>query len=102
VFLLSPYGKVQSYCLGFEEVFALYNEVTPTLKLHGPTNFAPSIEKAIQIFKEQNESILHILMIITDSDVPNSKRKETYEAIVNASSYPLSIIVIGVGNIEKN
>jgi hypothetical protein len=86
--------------LGFEEVFALYNEVTPTLKFHGPTNFAPSIEKAIEFYKDQNEKILHVLVIITDSDVPNSKKKETYDAIVKASSFPLSIIVIGVGNVD--
>lgn len=40
---------LQGSCVGFREVLHTYNEVTPTIKLSRPTNFAPLIRKAIEI-----------------------------------------------------
>ena len=88
----------EKYCEGFEEVLEVYNKKTPKIKLHGPTNFAPLIKKSIEIVKSGPRLEYHILVIITDGQVTPDKEKETIDSIVEASKYPLSIIIIGVGD----
>lgn len=79
---------------GFQEVVDRYIELTPRVVLSGPTNFAPAIEAAIQVVKETNA--YHILVIIADGQVTNVAHTEA--SIVRASEYPLSILVVGVGD----
>ncbi|BAT79445.1 E3 ubiquitin-protein ligase RGLG2-like [Vigna umbellata] len=97
----------ERFCQGFEEVLGRYRELVPQLKLAGPTSFAPVIEMAITIV-EQSGGQYHVLVIIADGQVTRSvdtehgqlsaQEKKTVEAIVKASEYPLSIILVGVGD----
>ncbi|KAJ6888797.1 E3 ubiquitin-protein ligase RGLG2-like [Populus alba x Populus x berolinensis] len=97
----------ERFCNGFEEVLRRYRDLVPCLRLAGPTSFAPVIEMAITIV-EQSGGQYHVLLIIADGQVTRSvdtehghlspQEKRTVEAIVKASEYPLSIILVGVGD----
>jgi len=84
-------NKVSS---GVREVIDRYTEITPNVVLSGPTSFAPVIRETIKIVSVTKS--YHILLIIADGQVSNVR--ETAQAIVEASGYPISIIMIGVGD----
>ncbi|XP_058112972.1 E3 ubiquitin-protein ligase RGLG1-like isoform X3 [Magnolia sinica] len=73
----------------------------------GPTSFAPIIETAIGIV-EKSRGQYHVLLIIADGQVTQSvdmdrghlspQERDTISAIVKASDYPLSIVLVGVGD----
>ncbi|KAH7366352.1 hypothetical protein KP509_18G074700 [Ceratopteris richardii] len=94
-------------CNGFTEVLSCYEEIVPHLRLAGPTSFAPIIEAAIDIVVE-NDCQYHVLLILADGQVTRSvdagrgklsiQEQNTIDAIVSASEYPLSIVLVGVGD----
>jgi hypothetical protein len=78
-------------------VMAAYQNVLATSSLYGPTNFAPTIDQAIQIAKFRNGEYI-ILLIITDGVI--SDEASTIDKIVEASHFPISIIIVGVGTAD--
>ncbi|XP_028233039.1 E3 ubiquitin-protein ligase RGLG5-like isoform X2 [Glycine soja] len=97
----------ERFCNGFEEVLSRYRDIVPRLRLAGPTSFAPIIEMAMTIV-EQSGGQYHVLLIIADGQVTRSvdtqhgqlspQEEKTIDAIVKASEYPLSIVLVGVGD----
>lgn len=86
-------GNTQG-CQGFQELLIRYESITPTLTMSGPTSFEPIINAAIEIVVKKRD--FHILLIVADGQVSNIARDSA--AIVRASNYPLSIVIIGVGD----
>ncbi|XP_027941803.1 E3 ubiquitin-protein ligase RGLG2-like isoform X2 [Vigna unguiculata] len=93
-------------CIGFEEVLNRYREIVPHLRLAGPTSFAPIIEMAMTMVEESGGQY-HVLVIIADGQVTRNvgrhgklspQEQKTVDAIVAASKFPLSIILVGVGD----
>ncbi|KAI0493413.1 hypothetical protein KFK09_023529 [Dendrobium nobile] len=94
-------------CTGFSEALSRYREIVPHLRLAGPTSFAPIIEKAMTIV-EQSGGQYHVLLIIADGQVTrsvdtqsgylSSQEQKTVDSIVKASEFPLSIVLVGVGD----
>eukprot|EP01128_Nolandella_sp_AFSM9_P009535 TRINITY_DN6136_c0_g1_i1.p1 TRINITY_DN6136_c0_g1~~TRINITY_DN6136_c0_g1_i1.p1 ORF type:complete len:314 (-),score=103.40 TRINITY_DN6136_c0_g1_i1:36-896(-) len=79
---------------GFDECLERYTQIVPEVSLSGPTNFGPIIREAINIVREDKS--YHILVIIADGQVTD--RQDTVNAIVEASRFPLSIVMVGVGD----
>lgn len=91
-------GNVASpYCKGVKEILQHYRNTLKTVELYGPTNFAPVIYNTISIAKQyQDGNHYFVLLIITDGII--SDMRQTKHAIIDASSLPISIIIVGVGS----
>uniref|UniRef100_A0A673CKX1 Copine family member IX n=1 Tax=Sphaeramia orbicularis TaxID=375764 RepID=A0A673CKX1_9TELE len=86
-------------CVAIEGVLEAYFQSLRTVQLYGPTNFAPVINKVANCAAEITDgSQYFVLLMITDGVI--SDMVQTKEAVVNASSLPLSIIIVGVGPAE--
>lgn len=83
-------------CNGLDRVLERYKEIAGTVCMSGPTSFAPIIRQAIKLIRENNDHT--ILLIVADGAVSESEMKSTQDAIQEASMYPLSIVVVGVGD----
>ncbi|XP_007451584.1 PREDICTED: copine-9 isoform X2 [Lipotes vexillifer] len=83
-------------CVGIEGVLESYFQSLRTVQLYGPTLFAPVINQVARAAaKISDGSQYYVLLIITDGVI--SDMTQTKEAIVSASSLPMSIIIVGVG-----
>ncbi|XP_065616750.1 E3 ubiquitin-protein ligase RGLG4 [Quercus suber] len=90
-----------------KKVLSCYKKIVPNLRLAGPTSYAPVVEAAIDIV-EKTGGQYHVLVLIADGQVTRSvntsekelspQEEQTIKSIVNASSYPLSIVLVGVGD----
>jgi hypothetical protein len=89
-----PFFPDERSCFGVAEVLQRYSEIAPHVQMSGPTSFAPLINKAIEIVQKTKQ--YHILVIIADGQVSNVEPNA--QAVIRASNFPLSIIMIGVGD----
>ena len=99
-----------SYCfnINFEDnpeielvdnIIQVYHKCLQRITFSGPTEFAPIINKIIDNMKEQNDPIEYqVLMILTDGIIRDMPK--TIDALVEGSYYPLSVIIIGIGNAD--
>ncbi|KAI6172655.1 C2 domain protein [Aphelenchoides besseyi] len=83
---------------GVEGVIQAYKQCLTIVQFSGPTNFEPAIREyanKTSMFPKDGTRF-QILLIITDGVITDMAKTRT--AIVQASTLPLAIIIIGVGN----
>lgn len=87
----------------FEEVLTKYNEIVRRVTLSGPSSLAPIIHKSIDIVKRKQYADgkwpYHVLFVIVDGNVTTELNEtNSIEAALEASLYPIDIVVVGVGD----
>ena len=88
-------------CYGVLGILEAYQRFLPTAELYGPTNFSPIINLVTNIAHHQSViKKYHILLILTDGVITDMI--QTKLAIINASYFPISIIIVGIGNADFN
>eukprot|EP00042_Codosiga_hollandica_P043619 m.415668 g.415668 ORF g.415668 m.415668 type:complete len:556 (-) comp56603_c0_seq1:144-1811(-) len=84
------------YCAGVPGVLDAYASAITHVDLSGPTNFAPVILHAMAVAREARSRLSYlVLLIITDGEITDMF--ETKKAIIEASTLPMSLIIVGVG-----
>jgi hypothetical protein len=86
---------------GVQGILGAYRQCLDRVYLNGPTLFSHILRNAIQLASrpwDPETQYYHILLIITDGAIHDMA--ETKELVVTASNYPLSIIIVGVGNAD--
>ncbi|KAF6201803.1 hypothetical protein GE061_004198 [Apolygus lucorum] len=87
------------HCLGVNGVLDAYRNCIRQVQLSGPTNFAPVINHVANIARNLSDgSSYFILLILTDGVITDMP--QTCQAIIKASSLPMSIIIVGIGNAD--
>ena len=84
------------YCSGVDGVVDAYRKCVQSVTLYGPTNFAPIIRHVTRFAASyQNGDNYFILLILTCGSICDMN--ETKEALIDASSLPLSVVIVGIG-----
>eukprot|EP00287_Rhodomonas_sp_CCMP768_P017897 CAMPEP_0202809022 /NCGR_PEP_ID=MMETSP1389-20130828/1441_1 /ASSEMBLY_ACC=CAM_ASM_000865 /TAXON_ID=302021 /ORGANISM="Rhodomonas sp., Strain CCMP768" /LENGTH=589 /DNA_ID=CAMNT_0049479523 /DNA_START=15 /DNA_END=1784 /DNA_ORIENTATION=- len=81
---------------GVQGLLDAYKGCLSRVTLHGPTNFAPTIERAALLAEETSKQHYQVLLIVTDGCITD--KSATVDALVKASHLPLSVIIVGVGD----
>lgn len=85
------------FCSGVQGLLEAYRNALGVVTLYGPTHFSPIIEHVANFARTYMDGRNYfVLLIITDGII--NDLEETKRSIVQASGYPMSIIIIGVGN----
>ncbi len=89
---------------GIENVIKTYEEVFQYIELSGPTKFSFFLEEVLINLKLESQkkspsNNYHILLILCDGYIYDFK--DTADIIVELSRYPISIIIIGIGNNQE-
>ena len=89
-----------------ENILKEYYDCLNKIDFTGPTHFAPIINKVISDMKKEIEEKdngnleYHVLMILTDGKIEDYE--DTVDALVEGSFLPLSVIIIGIEDDDKD
>ena len=85
--------------VGIEGLLDEYRKATTKTELWGPTFFQEVLHKVQHMMDSPQylgSSIYHVLLFLTDGNIHDLR--ETIDAMVYASNYPISIIIVGIGD----
>jgi len=82
---------------GIPGLLAAYQNAISQVKLYGPTNLAPTLAMAKSVMNARKGQYL-VLLILTDGVI--SDFDKTVRELVDCSSLPLSVVIVGVGNAD--
>ena len=96
-------------CRGIGEVLGAYRRRIPSVRLDGPTSFAPAVHQAIELVKasvhlhggglDRRKMDFMLCLIICDGCVDGKGPEEaTVRALAEASAFPISVMCVGVGD----
>lgn len=89
------------YVEGVDNIINAYKNSLFLVRLDGPTFFAPLITTVLNEIKREmqnGEQIYYVLMILTDGMI--NDMDATCDVLVECATYPLSVIIIGIGNAD--
>jgi len=82
---------------GIDNIVAMYKKSLRSIKLSGPTFFAPLLEQFLSYVRSLgNSPVYNIMFILTDGAILDMPR--TKDLLVELSTLPVSVIIIGVGS----
>jgi len=96
-------GSHDPHVEGVDELLTAYRKTLLAIRPFAPTEFAPVIHHVAKFAKassRQGFEHYFVLLILTDGCVSDEQR--TMEAIVEASTLPMSIIVLGIGQTRES
>ncbi|KAL9657419.1 hypothetical protein ABK040_014406 [Willaertia magna] len=92
----------QPECNGVEGILQAYRQALFNVRLSGPTHFSQILQTASSYasrgVNNQQRQEYFVLLIITDGQI--NDMDATIEQLVAASSLPLSVVIVGVGNAD--
>jgi hypothetical protein len=92
-------GQPDPVVQGFANMFLLYKRALQGVTLCGPTYFSKVLGVVLDYMKaNMHQQMYHILLILTDGEIHDMQ--PTKDLIVECSKYPLSIIIVGIGNAD--
>ena len=83
-------------CQNVEEVEKVYLDTNDTSDLAKPTCFRYILNEAMRVSTETG--YYYVVLIITDGSPDSDYRKDDLDAIYEAMDFPLSLVVVGVGD----
>lgn len=90
-------GEDDPSITGIENIISEYKKVVNNVRFSGGTYFSPIVKEVLRKIEENRDTNCnyHILLIISDGKIRDID--ETIDSIIEASKFPISFIIIGIG-----
>lgn len=90
-------GTEDPIVYGLEELEQKYKKACKGTQMWGPTLFSPLFKIILEYMgKNISQNMYHILLLLTDGQMHDIRA--TIDLIVKCSFFPLSVIVVGIGD----